>query len=293
MSNEKTKKTYTPLEVVQELTKSLKSKLKEKAKAKAILEDIEDNNYVAEIGNSPDTEIHVMDKGAFKLDPTDTATGKSIERNAAKQAKNKNSDKPSWFYKDLNDKAPKTRSLYNKTVKKPNLPKSEDLDKCGDIKKARIDDGKAVMEKVKIRKERASDAGKIDKKRYEKTSERLKQSRDQDKMEKSNYGPKGAELYNQADNAKRKAKNVGEAGYASIKVKAGSNASGGQGKTKLNEDMKKLNAKNKKQPVQSMKDMSPEKQAEMKALYEKTEKTEVKKTEKLKKLLEKIKQKHK
>jgi len=284
---------YTPIEVVQELVKSLKSKLKAKAdkdKAKRLLADLEDSDYVAEVGNTPDTEINVMDKGALKINP-DAATDKSIKRNADKKIKNP--DKPD--YKGLNDKAPVTRSNYNKIAYKPNLPKSEDLDKCNDIKKARIDKGKGVIEKVNIRKERARDLGAADKKRHEKTSERLQNTRDQARMEKSNYGPKGADLYNPADNAKRKAKNVGdiEAGYAKIKIKAGSNASGGQGKTKLNEDMRKLAAKNKKQPVTSMKDMSPEKQAEMKKLYNKTEKSEVKKTEKLKKLLEKIRQKHK
>jgi len=274
-------KTYTPLEVVEEIRKSLTSKLKEysRAKAKAIVDDLEDDDNMPEIDTSPNPEKNVLQK--------DTDTKKYVDRHERKMA---NKPKPAQDWSGLNeDRAPKTRRNYEKTAYKPNLPKSEGL------KKAKVDAGKDVMTKVKIRKERAQKMGAADRKRFQTTSERLKDKRNAEKanksLEKSNYGPKGAGLYSQADNAKRKSHNVGdmEAGYAKIKIKDGANASGGQGKGKLNDDMRKLKAKNKKQPVTSLKDMPPEKQAKLKELYEK----KIKKSEKLKNLLIKIREKTK
>jgi hypothetical protein len=169
------------------------------------------------------------------------------------------------------------------------------------LNKAKVDDVKYGKEKVgdssiatramkhNDRQNRAHDLDVSDRKRYEKTSERLKEKKYNQSLNKSNYGPKGAGQYTQADNERRKNSihgNVGDISseYSSVKMKTGANATGGQGKRKFDEDMKKLKTKNKKQPVTSLKDMSPEKQAKLKELYE----TKMKKGEKLKNLLEKI-----
>jgi len=229
---DKNEKKYTPLEVIQELVKSLKKALSDKntknrKAAKKLIADLDDPNDIAEVNidTLPVSEEAVLDKGALDLD---NASKKSIKRNAEKD------NKPKLKIAGINDKKPVSRKRYEKTTIKPNLPKSEE-------------------------------------------------------MAKSNYGPKGMKQYKQADNAKRKAKNVGEQelGMQGIKVKSGSNASGGQGKTALATENRKISAKNKKQPVTSLKDMSPEKQAEMNALYG------TKKTEKLKILLDKVRKNRK
>jgi hypothetical protein len=81
---------------------------------------------------------------------------------------------------------------------------------------------------------------------------------------KSNYGPKGMGQYNQADNVRRKQSNANEVITApgNVKVKTGANASGGQGKQRLHQEMKQLASKNRKQPV---KQFSAEEIAQMNA----------------------------
>jgi len=197
---------------------------------------------------------------------------------------------------------------YNKTKAKAVVKDLEDEDNMPEIdtspspeknilQKAKVDAGKDVIDKVNIRRKRAQEMGTADRKRFQTTKERLKEKRDLENikkpLEKSNYGPKGAKLYNQADNERRKGGAKGnveiESGYSSVKMKTGANSSGGQGKTKLNREMAALKAKNKKQPVTSLKDMSPEKQAEMLKLYS----PKIKKNEKLKIFLEKRRSRYK
>jgi hypothetical protein len=73
-------------------------------------------------------------------------------------------------------------------------------------------------------------------------------------MKKSGYGPKGGGQYTPADNVRRKAANVGdiETGLAGVKVKTGANRTGGQGKRSLEDTVRKIHAKNRKQPVRSV-----------------------------------------
>ena len=99
-------------------------------------------------------------------------------------------------------------------------------------------------------------------------------------MNKSNYGPKTIDgekvsMYNTKDNIKRKA------GRTGVEVEgAGGNkaqkewASGGRdsSKSQLNREVKENKAKNKKQPVKTMKDFSPE---EIKAMEDKVNKEEL------------------
>jgi len=229
-------KIYTPQEVVQEITKSLKSKLKEYArlKGKKAVEDLEDNDHLPELETTPSPDKEILTKA--KIDTVKYGKEKGGDSSIAARAMKHND-----------------------------------------------------------RQDRAHDLGQADKKRFETSAERLKSKKISNAakpLDKSNYGPKGGGQYSQADNERRKNSihgNVGDISseYSSVKMKTGANASGGQGKTKFNEDMKKLKAKNKKQPVTSMKDMSPEKKAKLKELYE----TKVKKSEKLKNLLTKIKEK--
>jgi hypothetical protein len=84
------------------------------------------------------------------------------------------------------------------------------------------------------------------------------------KLGKSNYGPKGAGQYTAADNVKRKQGNASEVQTApgNVKVKTGSNASGWQGKQRLNAEVIQLKRKNKEQPV---KHYTPEEIAAYKA----------------------------
>lgn len=106
-------------------------------------------------------------------------------------------------------------------------------------------------------------------------------------LTKSNYGPKGGGQYTQADNERRKNSKKGnvadqEMGIQGIKVKTGANASGSQGKKQLDQDMKKLKAKNKKQPVKNI-ELSPK---EKKAIEDR-----MNSKNKLKNFMSKIKEK--
>ena len=94
--------------------------------------------------------------------------------------------------------------------------------------------------------------------------------KDNGKFKKSNYGPKGTELYNQADNEKRKERNTGDVvGEGPNKQVKAYTTKTGQITAKEQADMlaRQDKKKNKKQKVTSLKDMSPEKQEEMRRLY--------------------------
>jgi len=105
-----------------------------------------------------------------------------------------------------------------------------------------------------------NDKRSVTRKKYMKLASKPNLPKSEQPMEetqKSNYGPKGMGLYSQPDNERRKNSkkgNVGdiESGYAKIKMKTGANASGGQGKRSLSDEMRKLKAKNKKQPVKNV-----------------------------------------
>ena len=68
---------------------------------------------------------------------------------------------------------------------------------------------------------------------------------------KSGYGPRGMGQYDPAANQKRKLGNVAdtETGIQGIKVKTGANASGGQGKVRLERQWRAEQKRNKRQPV--------------------------------------------
>lgn len=91
----------------------------------------------------------------------------------------------------------------------------------------------------------------------------------------SAYGPKGGGQYSPTDNMKRKKTRTSEEREA-----AGSNKAVRQyttsGSKMSDTRFNNLQRQNKKQPVQNFKDMSPEKKAEMKRLYE-TKKADVEK----------------
>jgi len=97
-----------------------------------------------------------------------------------------------------------------------------------------------------------------------KTNQKSKSSLTKTPFQKSNYGPKGGGQYTAADNVKRKQANASDidTGLQGIKVKSGANASGGQGKQRLNAEVRQLHAKNKKQPV---KIFTPEEKAALQA----------------------------
>lgn len=89
-------------------------------------------------------------------------------------------------------------------------------------------------------------------------------------VEKSNYGPKGAKLYNPPDNARRKERNLTDQVPAgpNANVKAYSTRPGQLSiKQQADEVSRKQNALNRKQPVRTMKDMTPQ---ELAALTAKT-----------------------
>ena len=89
-------------------------------------------------------------------------------------------------------------------------------------------------------------------------------------LNKSNYGPKGKDQYTTADNVKRKAGNIGD------KVGEGPNTNVKAYSTKPGQLSAKAQAalieakqrqQNKKQPVKTLADMTPEEQVAMKAKY--------------------------
>jgi hypothetical protein len=84
-------------------------------------------------------------------------------------------------------------------------------------------------------------------------------------MGKSGYGPKGGGQYTAADNVRRKQSNANDVITApgSVKVKTGANVSGGQGKQRLNQEVRAIHAKNRKQPVRQF---SPEEIAGLNAV---------------------------
>jgi hypothetical protein len=86
------------------------------------------------------------------------------------------------------------------------------------------------------------------------------------KIEKSNYGPKGMGLYNQNDNAKRKAKNTGDVvadAGKNVNVKSYTTTGASMGAAASAAEEKRQKAANKKAPVRSMKDFTPEELAQI------------------------------
>ncbi len=86
------------------------------------------------------------------------------------------------------------------------------------------------------------------------------------KIEKSNYGPKGMGLYNQNDNAQRKAKNTGDVvadAGKNVNVKSYTTSAASMGAAASAAEDKRQKTANKKAPVRSMKDFTPEELAQI------------------------------
>ena len=110
-----------------------------------------------------------------------------------------------------------------------------------------------------------------------KKSEDEEENEDTD-IEKSGYGPKGAGQYSAVDNARRKANNTGDAvdGIGpNVNAKAYSSKPGQlSGKQQASVSAKIQERANKKMPVTTLKDMSPEKAQAMKEQYNPMKKSE-------------------
>lgn len=103
-------------------------------------------------------------------------------------------------------------------------------------------------------------------------------SRKPNRIEKSNYGPKGMGLYNPTDNIKRKStrtsevlENVGQ----NKAVRQYTSAKFGTASQQAASQAAKDKVKSSKNPVRSMKDMSQEELAAIKARYEDTSKSDL------------------